>query len=164
MVMGYQCWHHQWHYCTCLVKIIKIRCNVFLVMWYILYWHWHHVMLMVFSIVQLHVSSRWWKWGAIQWHFGHFMQLALAQPLHDATGINGSIAFLMTRQIKWCNMTFWSFDPTGTDTSLTWCQQHHQWHHSLPKCNTIKSGSLWLLSCDAIGISTGITWCHLHWC
>ena len=109
----------------------RMRCNMsFLVMW--CHWHWYqcHMMWMVLSIAPLHSLGQD-DWNEVEPDtLSHVMSLALASVSHNANGvINGTIAFLRSKQSKWGNMTSWSCETFST--TITCCPWHLQWHHSL---------------------------------
>ena len=89
-------WHHRWHHCICLVKIIKTKCNI-------------GTGIGIKNGTTAFHRSRQLKWGAT-WLFGHLVPLAMVSVLHHVNSItNGTIPFFRLTKIKMqCNMTFWS--------------------------------------------------------
>ena len=75
------------------------------------------------------------------WH--HVMQIVLSMaPLH-----------FLCHDNKWVQHYFWSFDTTGTGSSVTCCQQHNKWHHCIPSVKTTEMKcNITFLSCNAMGV------------
>ena len=124
---------HQWHHCICLVKIIKMCNMTLLVMWSISCWHWHHVMLMALSMAQLYLVAQHDKNEVqhdflvmrCQWQWSWLYMMPMTYKWYQC------IPYNKTNQMR-CNMTLWPFDTPGSGISITWCQQHCQWHQHIP--------------------------------
>ena len=99
-------WHHQWHHCICLFKIIKIRCNMtFLAMWFDAIGTGDTIPFL---------KSQQSKWDA-SWLFGHLMPMSL--PLLS--------------QLKWgATWPFWSCDGISISNCIIWCHWH--WCQMMP--------------------------------
>ena len=95
-------------------------------------------------------------WCILYWHWHHVMMLVLSMAQFHLLA--------QYDQMRW-NMTFWSFDTTGTHISVTCCQQHQQCHNCISYIKTaVMKGNTIFWSCDTNGTNTGITWCCWHWC
>ena len=100
-------WGIPWHFWSCYATGIGISTT-----WY----QWHH---------QWHHYTPYIKTIEIRCNMTFFLcvtSLALVSASYDVDGvINGTIAFLKSKQLKW-GTTFWSCDTFGTDTGSMWCQ------------------------------------------
>ena len=160
-------WHHQWHHCISIIKIIKMECNItLLVMWCIWWWHWHHVILMALSIAQLHLLAQDDQNKVQHDYFGDDMSSAPVLTSYHANGIvNGTTVFIRSRQSKWgatwclghvmpLVLGLTSYDSTCiiNSTIVPWGQGNQ---------NKVQH---YFLAYDSIDISIGITYCHIHSC
>ena len=91
--------------------------------------------------------------------------LTLTSTSNNANGIvNSTIIFIRPRWLKQCTtLHFWLCNAIYAGVSATWCQQCHQWHHSIWEVKMIKMQQYdisW--SCDDTGTSICIMWCQKH--
>ena len=135
------------------------------------YWLQHHKLPAKASMAPLLFLGQD-NWNKVQCDFlGDMMPLVPVLASHDADGIiNETTMFPRSRQTNEVQYDFWSCDSIGTihflgqdnhgvtcpydttDTTVTWCWQHHQWNHCISQVKAIKRGAIWLFwSCDAIG-------------
>ena len=106
-IMSYQ-WHHQYHSCICLVRIIETRCYITVsVMWHHWQWHHHQLMMTVSSMESLHFLGKHDQiWGA-KLLFCYVIPLVPQLASYDANRIiRGTTAILRSRWVKW-SMNFW---------------------------------------------------------
>ena len=161
-IMWWQ-WHHQLYHCICLVKIIKMKYNItFLVMWCHLHILASHDAHGIVNSTTAFIMSRQLKCD-VTWlcslcnAIGTGLSIICYQ-LHKKW--HYCFSYIKIIQMR-CNTMFWSFHPTDTSISVTWCKKYH---HFL-RWRQLKWGTIWLiLSCDATGIRSDITWCYCHWC
>ena len=118
-----------------------MRCNITLLLWWF-HWHWclYHMMLTPSSMAPLHLLGQDNQDEVQHDCFGHVMPLISTSILCDVYGIvNGITAFLRSRQSKWgVTWLFGSCETTGTDISITWWWQCHQWHNCISYKNMIE--------------------------
>ena len=92
-----------------------------------MYVHTYHIIYM-HAYKDVYILVMW-----CHWHLYYIMPTA------------SLIAFLRSRQSKrGATWHFWSFDTIGTGLGTTWCWQHHQWHHCIPKSRWSNWGTSWL--------------------
>ena len=115
-----------------------------------------HIIHTVLSIAPLH-SSVEDAWNEMQhnffllWHHWHWFwhHMALVLPSCDSSSvIDGNIAFLRSRWLKWDAMWYFgtcNTNETGASISTIGQQQCHQWHHHIPKVNQSDWGTTWHL-------------------
>ena len=115
-------WHHQWHYCICLVKTSSWGATVALLLV-------SHTATGIKNGTIEFLRSRQLKWGATG-HFGPLKPLALALVSHHVHSIINVTLHSLAKQLKW---------------GATWlsCHWHQYWHYTMPL-------ALVLISCDAI--------------
>ena len=138
--------------CTCGATGTSVA-----ITWFWWLWKWNHFIPKVKTT----------ETGGAIWFYGYMMPLALTLVWHHANSIiNGTSAFLRSRQSNWdTTWPYWSCNTMGAGSWWFW-QHHHQWHHCILWAKKLKWGETWLFcyvkplaqaSYDANGVINGTT-------